>query len=225
MSIRLYLSSQGLGDDPQQLRPLSSDANSARIVLNALDPYQYARTGALQAMRDGLGALGYDCEELDLRDYFHAAADTKEQTQLKNTQLTALLARSNLIWATGGNTFVLAKAMTQARFGTALLLANHERTAANLAALTYGGDSAGAVVTGIDLQGIDLMDDPEMNPAGYAPATKALTLGLIDNRIVPHFRSDNPESARAEEAVAFLEQRNLKHKTLPDGQVWVSYSP
>jgi len=225
VSIRLYLSSQGLGSSTDLIRPLDPSSTKALIVLNAMDPYLNSRTSALREESESLAALGYESQELDLRDSFHFASDNQEQAHAKDAKLTELLAHNNLIWVAGGNTFVLAKAMTQARFKNSLLQANAERVAHQLPALMYGGYSAGAVVTGTDLQGIELMDDPDIQPVGYDPTTKALTLGLIDDRIIPHYQSDNPESAQADRAVEFLEHHNLKYRTLSDGEVWITYSP
>ncbi len=225
MSIRLYLSSQGLGVNADLIRPRDPGSNKALIVLNALDPYLNSRTGALRVETESLAALGYESQELDLRDHFHFASDDVATAHAKDAHLTELLAHSNVIWVAGGNTFVLAKAMTQANFKAALLQANAERATRKLPALMYGGYSAGAVVVGIDLQGIELMDDPDIHPVGYDPTTKAFTLGLIDDRIIPHYQSDNPESAQADRAVEFLEHHNLKYRTLSDGDVWITYSP
>ena len=225
MSLRLYLSSQGLGSNPERIRPDIAGSNKALIVVNALDAYAHTRTSALQYETHSLGAMGYVCQELDLRDYFHPEKDHQSKNNSDDAQLTALLTRVNLIWVIGGNTFVLAKAMTQAGFKAALLQANEDRIAQRLPALMYAGYSAGAVVAGIDLQGIQLMDDPAVNPAGYDPTTEALALGLIDDRIIPHYQCDNPESEQADRAVDYLEQRNLKYRALSDGEVWLNYSP
>ena len=225
MTLALFLSSQGLGNNPELIRPADANSNKALIVVNALDAYAHSRASALQYELHTLRALGYVCQELDLRDYFHPEKDHQSKNDSEDAQLTALLTRANLIWVIGGNTFVLAKAMTQARFKAALLQANENRIAHRLPALMYAGYSAGAVVAGIDLQGIQLMDDPSVNPAGYDPTTKALSLSLIDDRIIPHYQSDNSESENAYLAVDYLEQRKLKYKTLSDGEVWLNYSP
>jgi dipeptidase E len=225
MSIRLYLSSQGLGNDPDVIRPRESSSNHALIVLNALDAYPNSRQGARADEIASLTALGYHCNELDLRNYFNQPMDSSQPQTSSDLALTQALERTNLIWVVGGNTFVLARAMTAANFKPALLLANTRRIHQGLASLTYGGYSAGSVVAGIDLQGIDIMDDPDVIPTGYDSHTQALTLGLINDRIIPHYQSDNPESAKADEAVAFLEHQNLKYRALRDGEVWITHSP
>jgi dipeptidase E len=47
------------------------------------------------------------------------------------------------------------------------------------------------------------------------------TLGLIPFRIVPHWKSDHPETARADEAVRWLEQHALDYRPIRDGDVVV----
>jgi len=66
------------------------------------------------------------------------------------------------------------------------------------------------------VEGVDVMDDHEVGSAG-TPDAPASTLGLIDHRIVPHWRSDHPESASEERAVAELERRGLAYVALRDG--------
>ncbi|CAB4624477.1 unannotated protein [freshwater metagenome] len=218
MAIRLYLSSQGLGEESASLRPTSDETHQALIVVNALDPYPMARQYALPQEMTQLAALGYHCSELDLRDYFQLATDPHQHNQGKETRLAELLAGSNLIWVAGGNTFVLARAMQQSQLKTALL------AAADLAhhTITYGGYSAGAAVIGPDLQGIHLMDDPKVLPDQYDPNTEAIALNLVSERIIPHYRSQSDDSANADRAVAYLEKARLKFRTLRDGEVWLT---
>ncbi|CAB4910770.1 MAG: hypothetical protein F2923_00750 [Actinobacteria bacterium] len=235
MSVQLYLSSQGLGDAPESLRLLNPGATQALIILNALDSYPFSRQGAFTNESAELVALGYECKELDLRLYFVDNIDEEagevrssrtkraERAEIgEQIELVERLCRADLVWIAGGNTFVLARAMKQSGFKAALLQANLERELAQLPSLIYGGYSAGAVVVGPDLQGIHLMDDPNVVPAGYDPATEVLTLGFIQDRIIPHYQSDNPESGQADKAVAFLESGNLKYRTLSDGEVLIT---
>ena len=113
----------------------------------------------------------------------------------------------------GKNTFVLARAMTQSRLGDALLGPMSDGH------LVYGGYSAGSCVVTPDLEGIQLMDDPEVIPHGYSENVRPQTLHLVPWRIVPHWRSDHPESADAERAVEYLRQSGLDFRTLRDGEL------
>jgi dipeptidase E len=199
--MRVYLSSFQLGAGSTVLRASRDDAQAA-LVMNALDPWPDARSrhGPLQV--EALTGLGYRVSELDLRDYFHRPGALAER-----------LDSVDLVWATGGNAFVLARAMTRAGFGSAL------RPRLETGRLTYAGYSAGACVAGPDLRGIDLMDQPSALPAGYDEQMEPDCLGLVPFRVVPHWRSDHRESADAERAAEFLARTGLEHRCLSDGQV------
>lgn len=200
--MRLLLSSWFLTPDsrPSAL-PSTFRTGRAGIVLNALDGYGPSRARDYARERRTLETFGYSCEELDLRDYFSAPKELPKR-----------LADLDLVWALGGNAFVLARAMTQTGFRDAL----HEQR--HRAEFTYGGYSAGACVAGPDLKGIDLMDDPTVLPEGYPPATAPECLLLVPYRIVPHWRSEHPEAEGAERAAAHLAESGLPHRCLRDGE-------
>ncbi|MDP2013216.1 MAG: Type 1 glutamine amidotransferase-like domain-containing protein [Actinomycetota bacterium] len=203
MASMLYLSSSGLGDDRAVLAA-TTDKARALVVLNALDATSTSRQDVFNHEAAGLIALGYACQELDLRDHFGGPEN-----------LAAALAQAQLVWVAGGNTFVLARATAQAGFDAALALVRAEQH------LTYGGYSAGACLAGPDLAGIHLMDDPAVIPDGYDVDASPVTLKLINERIVPHWKSKSPESAGASQAVTFLEKAHLKFRCLKDGQTYV----
>jgi dipeptidase E len=200
--MRLLLSSWFLAPDsrPSAL-PGTLATGRAGIVLNALD--EYGRSRARDYTRESctLETFGYTCEELDLRDYFTAPEELPER-----------LDGLDLVWALGGNAFVLARAMTQAGFRDALQEQLHRPE------FTYGGYSAGACVTGPDLQGIDLIDDPSVLPEGYPSTTAPECLCLVPYRIVPHWRSEHRDAEGAERAAAHLAERRLSHRCLRDGE-------
>jgi dipeptidase E len=176
----------------------------AGIVLNALDG-----AGTARRVRDydrecrSLAAAGYRGEELDLREYFGTPPDS----------LAERLSGLDLVWVLGGNAFVLARAMTAAGFAAAL------RAQADRPDFGYGGYSAGACVTGPDLRGIELIDDPDVRPDGYPADAEPHCLGLQPDRIVPHWRSEHPETGGAERAAAHLTGLGLAHRCLRDGDV------
>jgi hypothetical protein len=62
--------------------------------------------------------------------------------------------------------------------------------------LVYGGYSAGTCVTTPGLEGIHLMDDPEVIPHGYLKDVPPRTLQLVPWRIVPHWRSSRERRCR-----------------------------
>jgi dipeptidase E len=203
--MRLLLSSWFLTPDnrPSALpATLTNGTARAGIVLNALDQLGGSRNRDYARERHTLETFGYSCEELDLRDYFSAP-----------DELAKRLADLHLVWAMGGNAFVLARAVTQARLGEAL------RAQLDRPDFTYGGYSAGACVAGPDLRGIDLIDDPNVVPERYPTETAPECLGLVPFRIVPHWRSDHPETEGAERAATHLAQHGLAHRCLRDGDV------
>lgn len=203
--MRLVLSSWYLrpGQRPSALRPMAGRGR-AGIVLNALDQFGAARVRDLDRESRTLADLGYISTELDLREYFAAPS-----------RLSDRLADVDLVWAVGGNAFVLARAMAQSGFAAAV----RDRLADST--FVYGGYSAGSCVAGPDLAGIELVDDPEVMPDGYRPQTKAAGLGLVPDRILPHWRSDHPESEAIERAAASLSKAGEEYRCLRDGQALV----
>lgn len=203
--MRLILSSWYLrpGQRPPPLRPVGGSGR-AGIVLNALDQFGDSRDRDLAREMYTLERLGYAVQELDLRDFFE-----------DRFRLRVRLRDFDLVWALGGNSFVLARAMTQSGFVDAVRYRLDDESFA------YGGYSAGACVAGPDLQGIDLVDDASMVPAGYSAAVEPRCLDLIPFRIVPHWRSEHPESELVESAAVHLDAEGLSHRCLRDGQALV----
>jgi len=199
--VRLLLSSWFLapGERPQVLPPATTTRRAA-IVVNALDQYGPSRARDLGRESGTWEGFGYRCEELDLQEYFTAP-----------DRLAARLSELDLVWAMGGNAFVLARAMTASGFGAAV------REQLRRPEFVYGGYSAGACVAGPDLRGIDLVDDPDVLPAGYPPV-EPRCLGLVDFRIVPHWRSEHPDAPGAEKAAARLAADGLEHRCVRDGE-------
>lgn len=203
--MRLFLSSWYLraGQRPSALRP-AGGSGRAGIVLNALDEFGPTRDRSLDRELRPLADLGYACDELDLRRYFG-----------ETEALAGRLAELDLVWAVGGNSFVLARAVAASGFVDAV----HMRLADP--AFVYGGYSAGSCLAGPDLAGIDLVDDPTVIPDGYPSGAEPRCLGLIPFRILPHWRSGHPESAAIDRAEADLAGKGLAYRCLRDGQAFV----
>jgi dipeptidase E len=202
--VKLYLSSFRLGHDRRALRDLVGRAGRAALVFNACDVYGDNRLRNLEREADDISGLGFACEELDLRSYFGDFEGLRTR-----------LDTYDLIWVVGGNSFVLARAMTRSRFGQAVSKALDDGR------LVYAGYSAGICVATPDLEGISLMDEPDALPDGYPKDVRATTLGWVPWRIVPHWRSEHPEAPLAELAVEHLLQNGLPFRTLRDGQAIV----
>lgn len=78
----------------------------------------------------------------------------------------------DFIYAIGGNTFDLRRAMVESGFDETLKQYLEQGG-------TYVGESAGAIVVGPSLRGFDIMDDAPSNPIWDGA-------GIIDSIIVPH---------------------------------------
>jgi dipeptidase E len=203
--VRLYLSSYNFGNAPETLSALALDNRRAAIIMNATDVYGPSRRSEyVEANRAGLGAIGFDSDELDLRDYF-AQPD----------QLTRALESYGLVWAVGGNSFVLRRAMAYSGFDRAATARVLEGS------LVYAGFSAGAVVATPTLRGLDIDDDPTTVPHRYEDAVIVEGLSLVDYSIAPHYRSDHPESATIKRVVEYFEANRMPYTALRDGQAIV----
>ncbi len=209
--MRLYLSSHRIGDSAGALLAMLGNAAGARaaVIANGFDAMpEAAREIYREEIFDpaaALGALGIAAEPLDLRAYFGDAAALRRR-----------LSAFDLVWVSGGNAFVLRRAMQQSQF---------DRVVGDLLEednLIYAGDGAGAVVAGPNLRGLELNDDPFEVPDGYNEYLVWTGLGLIAFTIVPHFRCNRPESAGAERLVNYLRARRLPYRALSDGEVVVA---
>ena len=210
MTVRLYLSSYRMGDRFAELVSALPPGAPVAVVSNALDFIDpEARAAYARNVHDPVAefrAHGLTAFDLDLRQYF-----------ARPEALAEALAPVRLIFATGGNAFLLRRAMAQSGLDALIpgRLAQGD--------LIYGGWSAGAVVAGPALKGLHLMDDPAvLAPGGYAPEPIWDGLGLVDFTIVPHFASDHPEADAAAKAAAWLQAEGLPFRTLRDGEVIVA---
>lgn len=206
--MRLYLSSFRLGNLPQKLVDLVKGNLHAVVVINACDHLSdEERLMRVNQEFAALQSLDFNPIELDLRSYFN---DQQKQKELRD-----LLAACGLIWVRGGNSFILRRAMKKSGFDTIIL----EFLESD--AIAYGGFSAGMVMLTPSLIGVNLVDDPDVIPAGYDPAIIWEGLGVIPYVIVPHYKSDHPESAANDLLVQYYIDNHMPFKTLHDGEVIV----
>lgn len=203
--MKLYLSSYRIGNDPKKLIELFSTNKKAAVIANAMDFLEKSeRDKSVQQEIDDLTKLGLTAEELDLRDYFDKSKDL-------NNKLNAY----GLIWTRGGNTFILRRAMAQSGFDKLLKKKNEDPD------FVYAGYSAGACVMSPTLHGLELADNPHRIPEKYKTNVIWNGVGIIDFFIVPHYRSNHPESAVVEKIVEYYTQNGMLFKTLRDGEVIV----
>jgi dipeptidase E len=206
--MRLYLASHRTGDSYPELVRMAGPGGRVGVISNAVDfipaadRQAYARNvfDPIADFRD----RGLDAYDLDLRAHFR-----------RPQALLAELERTDLVWAVGGNAFLLRRAMRQSGFDAiapGLVWAGR---------LAYGGWSAGACVAAPSLRGLELMDDPAVLAEGYDPEPVWEGLGLIDAAIVPHYRSEHAEAEAAERAAAWMTANGVPHRTLRDGDVLI----
>lgn len=206
--MRLYLASYRSGDSFPELVRMAGPGARVGVISNAVDFIPATeREAYARKVFDPIADLrdrGLDAYDLDLRAYFR-----------RPEALLAELERTRLVWAVGGNAFLLRRAMRQSGFDAiAPGLVWAER-------LVYGGWSAGACVAAPSLRGLEHMDDPAVLAEGYDPEPVWEGLGLIDAAIVPHYRSDHPEAEAAERAATWMAANGVPHRTLRDGDVLI----
>lgn len=206
--MRLYLASHRTGDSFPELLRMAGPGARVGVISNAVDfippadREAYARK-VFDPIADFRGH-GLDAYDLDLRAYFR-----------EPKALLAELERTRLVWAVGGNAFLLRRAMRQSGFDAiAPGLVWAER-------LVYGGWSAGACVAAPSLRGLEHMDDPQVLAEGYDADPVWEGLGLIDAAIVPHYRSNHAEAEAAERTAAWMVANGVPHRTLRDGDVLI----
>jgi dipeptidase E len=168
--MKLYLSSIGI-PTPEDLvsllgKPL--DHASAVLIPNAKDYYSERAwnvkvNGAATYMKD----LGFKVTIADLRLYIDAAT-LKEDLQ-----------GHDLIWGLGGNTFVLRYEMRRSGFDKIIVDLLKQ-------GVVYGGESAGALVAGLSIAGIESADNP-----AFTAEVITEGLGFVPYVVLPH--TDNPE--------------------------------
>lgn len=207
--MKLYLSSYMIGHHADRLIAMAGgrDARMA-IIANALDfiPLE-DRLAYTRTQFDPIAHFakhGFDPSLLDLRFYFG-----------RPQALRDVLRRQRVVWALGGNAFLLRRAMRESGFDTIVgeLLSG---------GMVYSGWSAGTCVAGSSLRAIGLMDDPGQTAPGYPDAEPIWEgLGLVPFTIVPHHRSEHPEADAAERAVEWAQAQGLQHRALRDGEVVV----
>jgi dipeptidase E len=204
--MKLYLSSYMLGDHNEQLLAMAGRGACMAVITNALDyiPLEARIEHARHKWDPNIYFVenGFDPSPLDLRHYFG-----------RMQELRQVLLRFKMIWALGGNAFLLRRAMHESGFEDVI----HDLLAEGM---IYGGWSAGACVAGDSLRAIEVMDAPEATAPGYRQTEPIWDgLNLVPFSIIPHFRSNHPEAAAAERAVQWARDRDIKFQALQDGAV------
>ncbi len=203
--VRLYLSSFRLGGCPERLAALARGRTRAVVIANAADVYPPdGRSEAVAREVDALSELGFQVDELDLRDYFDGRSVEDE------------LRRSDLVWVRGGDVFTLRYSLARSGADRAL----SELVEAD--AVAYGGYSAGVCVLAPTLRGLEEVDDLAGLRGLYGAEPIWDGLRLLDYAIVPHVDSpDHPESEACGRVADMYRAAGTPHRTLRDGDVLV----
>jgi dipeptidase E len=207
--VRLYLSSFRMGRRPDRLLALlpAPAGAEAAVIANALDAQsEDDRRAGVRREIAALAALGLRPAEIDLRRYFGRPA----------RDVAAELARFPLVWARGGNAFVLRHALARSGADAALtgLLGRD--------ALAYAGYSAGGCVLAPSLRGLEACDDPDAVTRVHGDPPIWDGLGVLDHALVPHVDSPgHPESEVLTAVAARYRSEGVPHRPLRDGQVLV----
>lgn len=199
--MRLFLSSQGITPNQKALLNLVGKKRKTAFINNAKDygdpkdRYEHTKQKLLDYSLYGLEPV-----ELDLRDYFDS------QNSLSN-----VLRDVGLVWLSGGNTFVLRRALAQSGLDKWLV----ENVGSGRVA--YGGSSAGAIIPTPSLRGTEHGDFPHEIPEGYDEAVVWEGLNLVPFHIVPHYESEwfGDEAAAMEK---YMLDSSLSYKVLRDGE-------
>jgi dipeptidase E len=202
--MKLYLSSYRLGNVPEKLKEMVGENKKAAIIHNSLDhstDFERLKKSKADEANDLLG-LGFEPEELDLRDYFG-----------KTDRLREKILDFGLVWVRGGNSFVLRRAMRASGFDEIIKAYTGNET------LVYAGYSAGICVLSPSLKGLELVDDPNILPMGYPSELIWEGIGLIRYCIAPHYHSVHPESEAINKVVEYYIENKILFIALHDGEV------
>ena len=204
--MKLFLSSYHLGNHPQELVRLFGNNKNVAVIMNAMDfVASDDRKISTNLEMSDLQNLGLKPKEIDLRDYFG-----------KSTQLSKKLDKYGGVWVRGGNVFILRKAMSYSGLDKYLINKTNDKD------FVYAGFSAGICVLSPTLKGLELVDQAETLVDKYEAKIIWEGINLLPYTLVPHYRSNHPESALIDNVVKYLEVNKMPYKTLSDGEVIVT---
>ena len=199
--MKFYLSSYKIGKETEKLKELTR-GKKIGFIPNSLDYVEpKARQESNEKNMKDLSDLGIDVEMLDLQDYFG-----------KRSKLEKKIESLGGVWIRGGNTFVLRQAMKLSGFDDIIKGVDRDD-------FLYGGYSAGICVLAPSLKALQQVDKPDIMP--YKESKRVIWdgLGILDYIILPHYKSDHPESADIDKEVEFCKKNKIPFKTLRDGEV------
>lgn len=88
-----------------------------------------------------------------------------------------------------------------------------------IAYIPNAGYSAALCVLAPGLEALQIVDDPDDKPYVEGNETIWEGLGFLDYMILPHYKSDHPESDDIDKEIDFCRKSGIPFKTLSDGDV------
>ena len=201
--MKLYLSSYKVGNKAEELKKwIVEHNNKICLIPNSRDIYPEGerKTEGIQKDVKELEDLGFEVTVISLKDYFNNKEELYER-----------LEKFSAFYVIGGNTFALRQAMFLSGFDKFL------KSIENNPNYLYAGYSAGICVLAKDMHGLDVCDDPNINPYGIETIWEGL--GYFDYIFLPHYKSNHKETKLIDDSVEFCIKNNIKFKTLRDGDV------
>ncbi|CAN5692220.1 hypothetical protein BH23PAT2_BH23PAT2_02080 [soil metagenome] len=180
--MKLYLSSYRIAVPDELFRLVGREPNKIKVALlpNAKDYYaplaQDYKIRDIIRYQNDLGLMSVDI--VDLRTF----ADS--------VSLYEKLKKYDLVWAVGGNTFCLRQEMKRSKFDQVIHPLLDE-------GVVYGGDSAGAVVAGTSLRGIESVDIPEFTEEVIYEGLRAVPYVLLPHADNEYFKEANEQTKQA----------------------------
>lgn len=199
-----------MGEYPEKFKDLLLSVTKNKkvaLITNALDftNNYFELTKSVQRDKRDIEGLGLEVEQVDLREYFG-----------KTDALKKKLAEFNAVYVRGGNVFVLRRAFQESGFDKIIFdLAKQDD-------FVYAGYSAGMCVLSPSLDGLQFVDDPQIDPEGYKKQRLEEGLGIIHYSVAPHFRSDHPESQKINVVVDYYLNNKVVFVALTDADVIIS---
>lgn len=161
--MKLYLSSVGVPDEKALLSLLKPDGVSVAVIPNAWDVYSSGRKNKeLEKTKQTFLDLNFKVSIVDL--------SKSEKDKIKEQLIVY-----DLLWVMGGNVFYLNELVNKSGLRNIIedLLS---------AGVVYGGESAGAVLAGKTLHGIEYLDDSSKSNEVIWDG-----LNLLDSSMIPHW--------------------------------------
>ncbi|MBM3210370.1 hypothetical protein FJZ39_03475 [Candidatus Saccharibacteria bacterium] len=202
--MKLFLSSYGFGEHAAEFCRLAGNEKKLLFIDNAKDCLMEDERALHVAEKLAeLELLGFEPYELDLRNYFD-----------KPNELWPIIEQAKVMWVSGGNTFVLRRALRYSGLDDML------RQRLKEGDFLYGGSSAGSIIMTKTLKGTERGDDPYEVPEGYKEEIIWDGLNMVYPQLVPHYKS-SWFGDEAQAMVDYFTTEGLMFETLRDGEAYI----